>query len=430
MLFRSVSTPACEKQPVVFTNNSISTEGTLAQWVWNFADGTPVVIVNSGTPYSHTFNTYGTFNVTLNVITSNGCRSVAKIIPVIVKPIARPAFSFPAVSCLPNTTINFSNLSTIPDGTEASFSYLWTFGDPGSGPVNTSSQQNPSHTYVAVGPYTINLQVTSGAGCIHDTTIILNSIHPQPIADYTTDKVDVCVGGSITFNSNSNPLDGTISSYNWTMDDGNVRTAASFSYTYAGANTYNVSHYIINSFNCKSNVVTKQVSINPYAIVNAGPDKLMLEGGQVQLTPQMNPTMPVTYSWTPTTYLDNPTIKEPIARPPDDKTYLLTVTTNKGCTKSDDVFIKVLKKPDIPNIFSPNGDGLHDSWEIKYLESYPGCTIDVVNRYGQLVYHSVGYSKPWDGKVNGKEAPLGTYYYVVDPKNGRAKITGFVDIIR
>jgi gliding motility-associated-like protein len=106
------------------------------------------------------------------------------------------------------------------------------------------------------------------------------------------------------------------------------------------------------------------------------------------------------------------------------------VTTNKGCTKSDDVFIKVLKKPDIPNIFSPNGDGLHDIWEIKYLESYPGCTIDVVNRYGQLVYHSVGYSKPWDGKVNGKDVPLGTYYYVVDPKNGRAKITGFVDIIR
>ena len=426
----SVSSPACEKQPVVFTNNSSSSEGSLVQWVWDFGDGSPVVTVGSGAPINHTFNSYGTFNVKLNVVTSNSCRSVAKQIPVTIKPLARPNFSFPAVSCLPNTVINFTNTSTIPDNTESSFSYLWSFGDPGSGPVNNSSLQDPSHTYTAVGPYTINLQVTSGAGCVHDTSIILNSIHPQPIADFTSDKVDVCVGGSITFNTNSNPVEGTIASYNWTMDDGNTRTTSGFTYTYGAANVYNVSHYIINSINCKSNVITKQVSINPYPIVNAGPDKLMLEGGQVQLTPQMNPTMPVTYSWTPPNYLDNPSVKEPVARPPDDKTYLLTVTTNKGCTKSDDVFIKVLKKPDIPNIFSPNGDGLHDIWEIKYLESYPGCTVDIVNRYGQLVYHSVGYTKPWDGKVNGKDAPLGTYYYVVDPKNGRPKITGFVDIIR
>jgi gliding motility-associated-like protein len=67
---------------------------------------------------------------------------------------------------------------------------------------------------------------------------------------------------------------------------------------------------------------------------------------------------------------------------------------------------------------------------IQYLDTYPGCVVDIVNRYGQPVFHSVGYPTPWDGKVNGKDAPIGTYYYVIDPKNGRAKMTGYVDIIR
>jgi len=111
-------------------------------------------------------------------------------------------------------------------------------------------------------------------------------------------------------------------------------------------------------------------------------------------------------------------------------TYTLTVTSDQGCKKSDNVFVKVLKAPLIPNIFSPNGDGIHDRWEIAFLESYPGCTVDIYNRYGQLVFHSVGYSKPWDGTVNGKPVPLGTYYYVVNPKNGRQQYSGYVDVIR
>jgi gliding motility-associated-like protein len=298
--------------------------------------------------------------------------------------------------------------------------------------LNNSIAKNPSHTYTAVGPFSVNLQVTSGAGCTNAKTLQLTTIHPQPTAAFTTDKIDVCIGGDFLFTDNSNPADGSITQWNWTMDDGNVRNTPSFSYTYNAIGTYNVGLFIYNSYGCRSNTAVTTMSVNPYPAVNAGPDKIMLEGGQVTLTPSQSANgVPVTYLWTPPTGLNNPTAAFPIASPADDITYTLVVTSDKGCVgRPDQVFVKVLKAPAIPNIFSPNGDGIHDKWDIKYLETYPGASIDIFNRYGQLVFHSTGYPKPWDGTVNGKDVPVGTYYYVIDPKNGRPKMAGYVDIIR
>jgi len=94
------------------------------------------------------------------------------------------------------------------------------------------------------------------------------------------------------------------------------------------------------------------------------------------------------------------------------------------------VFVKLLKTPTIPNVFTPNGDGVNDTWVIEYLESYVGATVEIFNRYGSLVFRSVGYTKSWDGTYGGKQMPAGTYYYVINPKNGRKQISGFVDIVR
>ena len=106
------------------------------------------------------------------------------------------------------------------------------------------------------------------------------------------------------------------------------------------------------------------------------------------------------------------------------------MTALGGCAVNDSIFITVLKSPVIPNTFSPNGDGINDTWKIKYLDSYPGATVDVYNRYGQSVFHSNGYSKEWDGSFNGKLLPIGTYYYVINPKNGRPIFNGSITIIR
>ncbi|HYC40725.1 MAG TPA: PKD domain-containing protein [Chitinophagaceae bacterium] len=425
----TVSAPACEEQAVTFSDNSNAPVGTLTTWTWNFGDGTPVVVRTNNSPFPHTFAAYGTYQVRLRVTTDRGCNSAEKVIPVTVNPLPRPNFTYPAASCLPNANVTFNNSTTIADGT--AMTYVWDFGDPGSGSNNNSTATNPSHTYTTTGPFSVNLQATSANGCINDTTITLNSIHPQPTALFDVDKTDVCIGGSFRFTDRSDPADGTTTQWTWTMGDGNTRTTPSFTYTYANPGSYDVSLQITNSWGCPSTVFTRRVNTNPYPSVNAGPDKFVLEGGVVQLTPTISSTHPVTYLWTPPTWLSNPTVANPnVMYPTDDITYTLTVTTDRGCSRTDQVFVKVLKAPIIPNIFSPNGDGVHDTWVIGYLESYPGATVEIYNRYGQLVYRSAGIYVPWDGTINGKPAPVGTYYYIVNPKNGRKIMSGFVDLIR
>ena len=114
----------------------------------------------------------------------------------------------------------------------------------------------------------------------------------------------------------------------------------------------------------------------------------------------------------------------------DETLYTLKVTDINGCEATDDVLIRVLKNFRIPNTFTPNHDGINDNWIIKNLSDYPEAFVQVFNRYGQLVFESRGYAKPWDGTMNGKELPFGTYYYIIEPGNGRKPYTGYVTIIK
>jgi len=84
----------------------------------------------------------------------------------------------------------------------------------------------------------------------------------------------------------------------------------------------------------------------------------------------------------------------------------------------------------IPNAFTPNSDGINDRWDIGALQAYPGCTIAVYNRYGALIFNAVNYAKAWDGTGNGKKLAVGTYYYVIDLKNGKKPLVGSVTILR
>lgn len=423
------SIPTCETKNVRFTDSCSAPVGTITTWTWDFADGTPLVVRNTNTQFTHVFANAGTYPVKLIVTTDDGCNSIVKIKDVLVNPQPLASFTFTDTACLPNAQIAFNNTSSIADGTENTFRYLWDFGDPGSGLNNASTALNPTHIYTAVGPYAVKLRVTSGAGCVDDTLIQLNTIHPQPKADMRFSKPSVCLGDNVQFIDQSDPKDGSATEWYWDFGDNGNATNQSPFHTYADIGTYPIQLYMVNSFGCNSDTITESFSVYPYPVVNAGPDQLVLEGENTILQATATGDDMV-YVWTESTYLNNSSILRPTCTPVNDITYTLTVTGRGGCPVADQVKVVVLKTPRIPNTFSPNNDGINDLWDIQYLKTYPTARVQVFTRTGQLVFESRGYREPWNGTKNGKPLPMDTYYYIIEPESGRAPVTGFVTIIR
>lgn len=187
----------------------------------------------------------------------------------------------------------------------------------------------------------------------------------------------------------------------------------------------------INSLNCRvvSNVIPVEANKNPTA--DAGLNVTIDEGHAVELNGKAE-GKDLRYTWTPSTYLDNPNILNPTVSPTEDITYTLTVMSDDGCNKiaQDAVSIRVLKKLVVPNAFTPNGDLVNDNWRIAALNTYPEASITIFNRYGQTVYKSMGYDREWDGTFDGKSLPVGVYYYIIDLKTERPVMKGSVSIIR
>lgn len=108
------------------------------------------------------------------------------------------------------------------------------------------------------------------------------------------------------------------------------------------------------------------------------------------------------------------------------------VSSGNGDCQSTRTTVKVVVNSDfvVPNVFTPNGDGINDVWEIKNIENYPNVRLSVYNRYGSLVYTSRKYTVPFNGTSRGKELPAGAYMYVLQLTPDCEKIKGVVSIIR
>ena len=418
------SAPICESKAVTFSDSSVANFSNLAQWKWKFGD-TTTQNNTSGNPFTHIYAVAGSFIAELQVVTDSGCTSIPVQKTVVVNPLPKPDFTMPTV-CLPAGAARFTNTSTITDGTESQFTYVWNFGDGG-----TSTQKDPLHNFNTAGPFNVSLTVTSNKGCADTKTKTLTDVNPQLKADFTALPPFVCLGDVIAFSDKTNPLNQTISNWYWDFGDNRSGTMQNMSHLYSAAGTYNVKLYAKTSKGCSSDTAVKQVIVYAYPTVNAGPDLVVLQGGQVKINATATNATGYRYRWTPSTWLDKDSILTPtVIMPQADITYKLVVIADGGCAKEDEVFVKLLLAPVIPNAFSPNKDGINDIWRIEYLESYPGATIQLFDRYGKIVFSSVGYSKPFDGKLNGTDLPVGVYYYIVDPKNGRKPIAGSLTLLR
>ena len=524
----TTSTPDCLNQTITFTDKSTTTDGALATWIWDFGDGVKDTVTAKNTIVSHTYAATGTDTVKLIVTNSDGCSSNVFVQPVAIYPLPVVDFAMPDV-CLAQGSATFTDQSTIDDSTASGFTYLWNFGDSNASAANpnTSTLQNPTHTYTAAAYYNVTLTVTSKYGCSVSKTQQFTVNGSNPVAAFSVENNnDLCSSNDVIFDDKSSVGFGNITQIIWYFDYNNnptdtaiytlatmpadkkyhhqyplsnsvnpqsydvrmvvysgssqscanqvdatitvngnpsvtvsnidnicqdadpvqipvntgvytgtgvfsgpgVSSTGLFSPGIAGLGSHTI-NYVFTATNGCTYSTSQQINVQETPVIKVDSVFTILQGGQINF----NATAPgegFTYKWSPSTGLSNPDILNPVASPSDNTQYMLTVTTADNCSAIAHVTVNVLLNIVVPNAFTPNGDGINDFWEIQHLDSYPNCTVQIFNRYGEKLYYSVGYPIPWDGKYKGSNLPSGTYYYIIDPKNGRKPVSGFVAIIR
>ena len=241
---------------------------------------------------------------------------------------------------------------------------------------------------------------------------------------------NICSGTPVTFTA-TGTNGGSTPEYRWLLNGNNAGTNSATFVSNMLANGDVVSCMLTNPTACGPPVTSNSVTmvVNPSPVVSAGGNQTIKVGASVTLNGTATGNI-TDITWAPATGLSNNKILTPVASPSATTTYTLMVQTTDGCTGMDKATVQVLQPFTIPNAFTPNGDGVNDKWDIKFLDAYTNCTVKVFTRWGQNVYSSIGYNIPWDGTYRGSRLPSGTYYYVIDLKNNSKVFSGYVEILK
>ncbi|GGH79452.1 gliding motility-associated-like protein [Filimonas zeae] len=402
---------------------SFIADGALVQRNWNLGDGGTASYATA-TDFTKKYRDYGDYKVMLVVKSDKGCTGVDSF-TTHVRQLPQVSFVVPEAICMPQGKAVFVNNTTI--GEEGSLSYAWLFADDGS----VSDVRSPEHTYVAAGSYAVRLTVTSAYGCIDSLTKQVAGFYNKPLAAFAVAPEQVCAGKSVSFTDASMGAGSAVVQWKWIFGDGTTAVQRNVDKRYDVAQTYRPGLVVTNAAGCVSDTAMREVVVHVQPTVDAGASVIATENEVVILNPVVSDVANVTYVWSPAALLNNARLLRPSYKAVDDAEFWLTVTGKVGgCEAADNVTVKVLKPVVIPNVFTPNGDGINDSWNITNLFMYAACTVTVFNRYGQQVYRSVGYTTPWNGYNAGGLVPVGTYYYIIDLRNGDAARSGTVTILK
>lgn len=297
----------------------------------------------------------------------------------------------------------------------------------------------------------ISCKVTNTTDCSTIPTALSNKLtfglrpNITPTLNITSSALGaVCSGSSVTFTSTSN-VDAVNASYQWLINGNNSGTDSP-TFTTTMLNDGDL-------VTCKLTASTNACAIPPTALSNEITAHI-LPNEVPSVTVNASATNiyandPVTFTATVTNITANPLYQWQINginagtnspvfttdRLKNNDEVTCTITSASSCvapSTSTPVNIVVIPPPtvSINNTFTPNGDGVNDTWNIPGLDSYPNCLVSIFDRSGSMVYQSNGYSKPWDGTRNSHPLPTGTYYYLIKLRPEGSGLSGSITIIR
>ncbi|MBS1511591.1 MAG: gliding motility-associated C-terminal domain-containing protein [Bacteroidetes bacterium] len=301
-----------------------------------------------------------------------------------------------------DTTICFGSSVTLQPVTNPETSvFKWT---PASG-LSADNIKNPSASPADTTSYILAAQ---WGVCSRTDTVVVKVLH-KPVA-YAGKDTSICYKTIALLHGSAGNLSGTVN-FAW-APAANVNPANA---AVAIANADTTQLYtltVTDNYGCNFSVTDDVlITMRPPVPAFAGNDTIAVWG----IPHQMHASGGTYYQWTPSSPLDNPFSPTPLATLFADTYFTVLVTDDIGCSKSDDIFIKVYKGPTyyIPNAFTPNGDGLNDVFRptpvgIAFTEYF-----NVYNRNGEMVFQTNQWLKGWDGTYKGKKADQGTYVWII-----------------
>jgi len=324
--FHASDTSPCVSEAVTFTDDST---GSPTSWSWTFTGGSPSSAIGQG-PHTVTYNSPGTYTVSLTVSNACGFDTETKTNYITVAPLPDADFHASNTSPCVNEAVTFTD-----DSTGSPTSWSWTF--TGGSPSSAIGQGPHTVTYNSPGTYTVSLTVSNACGSDTETKTNYITVYAKPTATASSNS-PICEGNTIQLTGGPDGM----TSYNWTGPNG--FSNGSQNPTIPNATTLNAGTYYlrVTDGGCTSDPASTVVVVNESPTADAGADWQIIQGGSVVIggSPTASGgTPPYTYSWTPTTGLNDPGIANPTASPAVNTTYTVTVIDSMGCTDSDDVTV-------------------------------------------------------------------------------------------
>ncbi|WP_426580715.1 gliding motility-associated C-terminal domain-containing protein [Mucilaginibacter sp. R-33] len=425
----------CSGQPVTFVANTNGSEGInpVYRWRVNGVDQN-----NNGKTFPAPATITAADKVTVTLLNTSDCTDdPAGVTSLPVSPVYKP---------LVTPTVTVEQLNIVCSGQPVTF-VANTNRSEGINPVyrwrvNGIDQNNNEKTFPAPATITaadkVTVTLVNTSDCTDNpagvTSLPVSPVYkPQitPIVTIASSSIyPACEGADQTFMAVS-PNAGSTPTYQWQLNHVNVGENSDKFTSNTLKNGDVLTCTISSAAQCTMPGTSNELSIETKALptVAFNGELTIKRGESIALSPVKSDDI-IDYSWSPSVGLNNSVISSPTASPTVTTVYRLTVTTAGGCQASAAIKVNVLEQMVIPNAFTPNGDGINDTWSIAGLAAYPNCIVNVFNRYGAGIFRSVGYAKNWNGSFNGYVLPAGTYYYVVDLKDGKKPLSGYVTLLK
>ncbi len=244
-------------------------------------------------------------------------------------------------------TANLDPTFTTCDGFSVTFSnnapnnpvptFYWNFGDPASGPNNTSNMQSPTHVFTDTGLFIVKLVLNQGLQCGDSTTMEVR-VYPDYFPGFIT-QPNLCVNTPIQFTDTTYFRYGAVLAWRW--DFGDLTTLDDTShllnpvYTYTTTGSYNVELKVTNDKGCNK-TITRTITINDNPLLTllsadstyCGLDSLPISASGAG-----------SFNWTPNTNIVGANTATPRVFPPTATWYTAHLTDGNSCSSKDSILV-------------------------------------------------------------------------------------------